>query len=115
MWDDLLEENVMEDLDGTNFPGAVEVDADNYNRLSLINWLLVFICYWWTYFNIADRGIKIMLQFLPAFFTVLSERIPSTSLFVASLPSSVFAEEVFWSPQRPFPEICCLPKVQLII
>ena len=42
MWDNFLKENVTEDLDGTNFPGVVEVDTDNYNRLSLINWLLIF-------------------------------------------------------------------------
>lgn len=42
MWDNFLEENDTEDLDGTNFPGVVEVDTDNYNRLSLINWLLIF-------------------------------------------------------------------------
>lgn len=43
MWDNFLEENDTEDLDGTNFPGVVEVDTDNYNRISLINWLLIFL------------------------------------------------------------------------
>ena len=51
---------------------------------------LSFIFYWWTYCNIADRGIELMLQFLHAFFTVLSERIPWMSLFVASFPSSLY-------------------------
>ena len=80
----------MEDLDESNFPYAVEADADYYNRITLINWLLIFICYWWTYCNIADRGIELMLQFLHAFFTVLSEHIPWMSLFVASFPSSLY-------------------------
>lgn len=80
----------MEDLDESNFPNAVEADADSYNRITLSNWLLVFICYWWTYCNIADRGIELMLQFLHAFFTVLSEHIPWMSLFVASFPSSLY-------------------------
>ena len=80
----------MEDLDESNFPNAVEADADSYNRITLTNWLLIFIFYWWTYCNIADRGIELMLQFLHAFFTVLSERIPWMSLFVASFPSSLY-------------------------
>ena len=101
----------MEDLDGTNFPGAVEVDADNYNRLSLINWLLIFICYWWTYFNIADHGIEIMLQFLHAFFTVLSERIPWMSLFVASLPSSLYLLKKFFGLHKDrFQKFVVCPK-----
>ena len=90
VWDDLLEENVMEDVDELNFPGAVEADDDSHHRTTLINWLLIFICYWWTYCNIADRGIELMLQFLHAFFTVLSERLPWMSLFVASFPSSLY-------------------------
>ena len=90
LWDDLVEENVMEDLDESNFPNAVEADADYYNRITLINWLLIFICYWWTYCNIADRGIELMLQFLHAFFTVLTKHIPWMSLFVASFPSSLY-------------------------
>ena len=64
LWDDLLEENVLEDLEESNFPGAVQADAsDSFNRAALINWLLLFICYWWTYFNVADRGIELLLQF----------------------------------------------------
>ena len=35
--DDLVKENVMEDLDESNFPNPVEVDADSYNRITLIN------------------------------------------------------------------------------
>ena len=53
LWDDLVEENVTEDLDESNFPNAVAADADSFNRITLINWLLIFICYWWTYCNIA--------------------------------------------------------------
>ena len=45
VWDDLLEENVLEDLDESNFPGAVETDPESLNRNILINWLLFFICY----------------------------------------------------------------------
>ena len=37
LWDDLVEENVMEDLGESNFPNAVEADADSYNRITLIN------------------------------------------------------------------------------
>ena len=37
LWDDLVEENVMEDLDESNFPNAVEADADSHNRITLIN------------------------------------------------------------------------------
>lgn len=68
VWDDLLEENVLEDLDESNFPGAVETDPESFNRNILINWLLLFICYWWTYCNIADHGIKILLKYFHAFF-----------------------------------------------
>ena len=59
VWDDLLEENVLDDLDESNFPGAMETDPESFKRSILINWLLLFICYWWTYCNIADRGIEI--------------------------------------------------------
>ena len=59
VWDDLLEENVLDNLDESNFPGAMETDPESFNRSILINWLLLFICYWWTYCNIADRGIEI--------------------------------------------------------
>ena len=91
LWDDLLEENILEDLEESNFPGAVQADAsESFNRAALINWLLLFICYWWTYFNVADRGIELLLQFFHAFFTVLSERFPWLSLFVVSFPSSLY-------------------------
>ena len=42
------------------------------------------------YFNVADRGIELLLQFFHAFFTVLSERFPWLSLFVVSFPSSLY-------------------------
>ena len=92
LWDDLMEENILEDLEDSNFPGAVGADApESFNRVTLLNWLLLFICYWWTYFNVADRGIELLLQFFQAFFSVLSERIPwIISLFVASFPSSLY-------------------------
>ena len=90
VWHDLLEENVLEDLDESNFPGAVETDTESYNRATLINWLLLFISYWWTYFNIADHGIELVLQFFHAFFSVLAERIPWMLLFLASFPSSLY-------------------------
>ena len=81
----------MEDLEESNFPGAVQADAsESFNRAALINWLLLFICYWWTYFNVADRGIELLLQFFHAFFTVLPERFPWLSLFVVSFPSSLY-------------------------
>ena len=66
VWDDLLEENVLDDLDESNFPGAVETDPESFNRNILMNWLLLFICYWWTYCNIADRGIEMLLKFFHA-------------------------------------------------
>ena len=73
VWDDLLEENVLEDLDESNFSGAIETDPESINKNILINWLLLFICYWWTYCNIADHGKEILLKFFHAFFSVLSE------------------------------------------
>ena len=56
VWDDLLEENVLDDLDESNFPGAMETDPESFNRSILINWLLLFICYWWTYCNTTRKG-----------------------------------------------------------
>ena len=96
IWDDLLEENVMEDLNETSFSGAVEADADSVNRVAIVNWILLFICYWWTYYNIADRGIELMIQFLHALFTVLSERLPWMSFFVGSFPSSLYLLKKFF-------------------
>ena len=37
--------------------------------------------------KIADRGIELMIQFLHALFTVLSERLPWMSFFVGSFPT----------------------------
>ena len=72
--DDLVEDNryieVIEDVDESNFPHTFEADADSYYRITLINWLLIFICYWWTYCNIADREIELVLQLLLAFLTI---------------------------------------------
>lgn len=90
VWDDLVEETVLEDVNELNFPAAVETDAGSQSRIFLINWILLFICYWWSYCNIADRGIELLLQFLHAFFSVISERIPWMSLFLASFPSSLY-------------------------
>lgn len=55
----------------------------------------LFFCSWWTYCNIGARGIQIMLQFPHAFFTVVLECIPWRSLFVASLPSSLYLLKKF--------------------
>ena len=101
----------MEDLDEANFPGAVEADTDSFNRIALINWLLLFICYWWTYCNIADRGIELMIQFLHAFFTVLSERIPWMALFVGSFPSSLYLLKTFFGLHKDcFQKFVVCPK-----
>lgn len=96
VWDDLLEENVLDDLDESNFPGAMETDPESFNRSILINWLLLSICYWWTYCNIADRGIEIFLKFFNVFFSVLSERIPWMALFAASFPSSLYVVKKYF-------------------
>ena len=111
IWDDLLEENVMEDLNETSFSGAVEADADSVNRVAIVNWILLFICYWWTYYNIADRGIELMIQFLHALFTVLSERLPWMSFFVGSFPSSVYLLKKFFGLHKDcFQKFVVCPK-----
>lgn len=63
VWDDLVEETVLEDVNELNFPAA-----GSQSRIFLINWILLFICYWWSYCNIADRGTELLPQFLHAFF-----------------------------------------------
>ena len=111
IWDDLLEENVMEDLNETSFSGAVEADADSVNRVAIVNWILLFICYWWTYYNIADRGIELMIQFLHALFTVLSERLPWMSFFVGSFPSSLYLLKKFFGLHKDcFQKFVVCPK-----
>ena len=44
----LLHNASQEELDESNFPGAMETDPESFNRNILINRLLLFICYWWT-------------------------------------------------------------------
>lgn len=92
----------MEDLDESNFPGAIETDPESINKNILINWLLLFICYWWTYCNIADRGIEILLKFFHAFFSVLSERIPWMVLFGASFPSSLYMLKKYFGLHKDY-------------
>ncbi|KAL9978767.1 hypothetical protein ACROYT_G016322 [Oculina patagonica] len=111
VWDDLLEENVLDDLDESNFPGAVETDPDSFNRNILINWLLLFICYWWTYCNIADRGIEMLLKFFHAFFTVLSERVPWMTMFAAAFPSSLYMLKKYFGLHKDcFQKFVVCPK-----
>ncbi|XP_078355419.1 uncharacterized protein LOC144640070 [Oculina patagonica] len=111
VWDDLLEENVLEDLDESNFPGAVETDPDSINRNILMNWLLLFICYWWTYCNIADRGIEMLLKFFHAFFTVLSERVPWMTFFAAAFPSSLYMLKKYFGLHKDcFQKFVVCPK-----
>jgi len=111
VWDDLLEENVLDDLDESNFPGAIETDPESINRNILINWLLLFICYWWTYCNIADRGIEILLKFFHAFFSVLFEQIPWMALFSASFPSSLYMLKKYFGLHKDcFQKFVVCPK-----
>lgn len=111
MWDDLLEENVVEDLDESNFLGAIETDPESINKNILINWLLLFICYWWTYCNIADHGIEILLKFFHAFFSVLSEWIPLIVLFGASFPSSLYMLKKYFGLHKDcFQKFVVCPK-----
>ena len=101
----------MDDLDESNFPGAMETDPESLNRSILINWLLLFICYWWTYCNIADRGIEILLKFFHAFFSVLSERIPWMALFAASFPSSLYMLKKYFGLHKDcFQKFVVCPK-----
>lgn len=72
----------MEDFDELNFFNVVEVDVDFYNRIIFINWLFIFICYWWIYCNIVDCGIELMFQFFYVFFIVLFKYILWMFLFV---------------------------------
>ena len=105
IWDDLLEENVMEDLNETSFSGTVEADTDSITRI------LLFICYWWTYYKIADRGIELMIQFLHALFTVLSEHLPWMSFFVGSFPSSLYLLKKFFGLHKDcFQKFVVCPK-----
>ena len=107
----------MEDLEESNFPGAVQGDAsESFNRAALINWLLLFICYWWTYFNVADRGIELLLQFFSCILYCSIRALPMGVPFCGILSIKfVLAEETFWPSDRWFSKICGLPKVQLTV
>lgn len=94
VWDDLVGETVLEDVNELNFPAA-----GSQSRIFLINWILLFICYWWSYCNIADRGTELLPQFLHAFF-FCHIRTHSMDVIVSCIISIkfIYAEETFQPP-----------------
>ncbi|XP_077863508.1 uncharacterized protein LOC144347287, partial [Saccoglossus kowalevskii] len=75
IWDNITEEDIMIDLEeaktAQETPVVVDLPfADQKYMLVILNWLCIFVCYFWTFFNISDNGITVLLTFLKTFFSV---------------------------------------------
>lgn len=81
----------IEDLERDFEQSSAEINVvvEASSRVTLINWIALFVCFWSAYFSVPDRGIDILLAFFKAIFQVLCELSPiifSTAVLV--FPSS---------------------------
>lgn len=65
------------------------------NKLFLLQWLCIFIALWQSYFNISDSAIEMLIKFLKAFLTVLSEHFDVVTGIAVLMPSSLYMFDEF--------------------
>ena len=83
VFEEFNEEEDIINLNDTHLPA-------NSNAYALLKWLCIFIAVWQYYFNLSDNSIEILLKFMKAFMTVLSEQCNVLKDFALSMPASLY-------------------------
>ena len=92
VWD-LASEDVETDFPQgqSQHPSVVGNNASipGQNFKDIVNWLLIFLCLWSSFFTLSDNALEILLSFLRATFDSLGTIFPVVASFAAMFPRSV--------------------------